>query len=275
MSGLKTNLVLVAVAITSGLILYTTYLQEQHVAPEQLLLPELLDSSPGKIEISADGGERRVALFRDNNSWKMHTYDGFSVLAADKIRVQNLLYTLATLAVQHVVSADGDNSLYIQDPAKYVIQIDRQKIFIGKNNSVDYRRYIRHDGNIYLTKDELAPILGTQRLFFASHNLLPDGFYPIAATLNGQLMDFSASGEAGAIAQLAWQEGRALLVKYEDNKLFDAADILYVHGDDGRQILFVVAATEPVPVLVRPDSYLSYQLPRQLWQELIPAAASK
>lgn len=273
MNGLKTNLVLAAVAITAGLILYATYLQELDTVPEQLLLQELLDSTPGKIEISA-GGERRVVLFHDNNSWKMHTYDDFPVLAADQARVQNLLYTLATLSMQHVAPTDGEDALYIQNPAQYAIQIEGQQIFVGKNNTVDYRRYIRYDGNIYLAKDELAPILGSQKLFFASHDLLPGGFFPIAVTLNGQLMDFAAAGDAGIISQLAWQQGRALVVEYGDNKFSDEAETLYLHGDEGKQILFVVEATEPIPILVRLDSYLRYQLSRQLWQELIPAAAS-
>ena len=271
-ASLKSNLVLAAIAVTAGLVLYATYQQERLPGDDdrQVLLPGLAEAMPGNIYIWRDGYDSGVNIFRDGTAWKIHSYSQFPAIPADRLRVENLLRQLATLQVQLVTTTGENNSLYINDPPKFIIQVDQQQVTLGKNNIVDYRRYLEHNGNIYLAADELAPILGGQQLFFAAHNLLPENFIPVAITINGKKTVFANAGRAGSIARLAWEQGRALLVEYDDSHInLDDEKLLYVTGQDGDNIIFVATVTENIPMLIRPDLYIRYQLSQTLWQELV------
>lgn len=269
--ALKANIALAAIAISAGLLLLASYQGEQ--LPEEgqkTLLPELAQRQADSMEIWKDGHRRVVSMFRDGDGWKMHTHDSFPILAADAIRVENLQRALSSLPLQHVAESDGNDELYMNDPPDLVIIVDGKKIELGKSNVMDYRRYLRYEGNIYLAKDELTPITGNQELFYAAHDLLPRDFNPVAVTMNGKRTELA--GDAATPAWLAWREARARLVEYDDRQLESEAELLQVAGRDGRQIVFIIAATEPAPMLVRPDLYLRYRLSPQLWQELIPDA---
>ena len=270
-ASLKTNIVLAVIAISSGLLLFASYQREQLPDDDQkTLLPELAHRQPDRIEIWRDGYSKGVSMFRDGSGWKMHTHGRFPILPADTIRVENLLRTLSTLPLQHVAAADKDGELYLNDPLDFIIIVDNKQIALGKSNVMDYRRYLRYEGSIYLAADELTPIIGNQKLFYASHDLLPGNFRPVAITINGKRMDFADTAGTRIPASLSWREARATLVEYDDRQFDGKVELLQVIGRDGRQIVFIIAATKPVPMLVRPDLHLRYRLSLQLWQELAP-----
>jgi len=246
---------LTAVALV-GLALYVRHGGQEHVP--------LVPATPETVHtLHIERAGKPPILLRRDTRWQMlEPY----ALPADFTRIEALLRALREMTYTRI-DGDGDGDYGLDAPAAQ-LHLDGEPLVLAGSNPLDLRRYLRYRDQTYLAEDLVMPLLDSQVLFFADHQLLPPGFRPVS-------MDYAGSRTPlRATTATAWMDARAILLQPYDGDV-TALSMLRLLDAAGRELVFAIPRSGSARQLVRTDLAVEYQLPARMAEQLLPDAAGE
>jgi hypothetical protein len=133
-------------------------------------------------------GKPAIRLVRAPQGWQME--EPFKV-AADGGRTEQLLRIAAT-PIHRSLPATARPELLGLAPARVRLTLDGLALRFGDTDPVGHRRYVAIGDQIHLIDDGFALHLTAPATAYVSRRLLPEGFRPVAGTIDGQSLSATA-----------------------------------------------------------------------------------
>jgi len=202
-------------------------------------------------------------------------------LAASRAAVRTLLRLAVTPSLAHYPVDSLELAEYGLAPALTTIKLNDIAIDIGAPNPVDQRRYVRIHDTVHLISDDLYDVYATEPAAYGATKLLPEEAKIQRLALPGMEIVLSANHQwqtkapakdltSAKLNKLveAWQNTEAQWVQTYDG--IKTPNNVTVSLTDGRELRFMITATQPQLVLARPELRLQYHLPAKQIEQLFP-----
>lgn len=278
MKRAQLNLVLLVAAAGLGAVVYFSQEEEKKGAP----LTALSADGINKIRIEHPGSPA-LQLEKQGSQWQL--IEPVKALV-DPIEINGVL-SLATLERKRELNLSDvkPENLGLAPPA-YSITLNDQKLEMGGEEPIEFRRYVLVNGTVALVDNPPSTALDADYSDLVSKQLIPEGAEIQSIALPGLDLSRTADGkwqlsppQAGASAdqmqKLAdgWKNARSMWNAAETADSFKG-DVVTVTLKD-QSLRFIVAEREPQLVLVRPDLKVRYTLSKALEEELLKLPAEK
>jgi len=271
MSGWRSIVILLV--LVSGLGAWVAWLQSRP-QPEE---PELADLDPQAIGRITVKYQDRVLRFqhRDDDWWMQQPYTA----PADSYRIEQILRLPRTKSYARYSIPRTDWPRFGLEPPAAEIDLDGHRFRFGRQNPIDFRRYVQVDGQtVHLIDDTLFHLLTSPASDWLDTRLLPAGAAVRGLTLPGWRLQLSAEGNwrsepetdpAGLQHWIdEWRNARALRVVPHPGPAPKDKPTIRVDLEDG-SLTFVLLAEEPEVILLRPDLELAYHFYREIGIRLL------
>ena len=271
------NLVLVALALVMGLIIY----YEPGLEPADI--PQPLTTTLAAGDASRIHLERvkydPVSFIKRNGRWYLVTEK--QELPASTFQLQALLRLLETSSSSQYAADTVDLAALGLDPPQATVTIDDVAILFGNTAPLDGKRYLQIDATVHLIEDRYQHLINAGWTNFVERKLLPadksirmlqlpDMTLTLTDKDQWQLLPDKPGVSADAIQQLLdhWDKVSALYARRYDGRTSDEI-ITLEFSDSPETLTFMVIAHSPELVLARPDWGIQYHLSSDVEETLL------
>jgi len=271
------NLVLVALALVMGLIIY----YEPGLEPADI--PQPLTTTLAAGDASRIHLERvkydPVSFIKRNGRWYLVTEK--QELPASTFQLQALLRLLETSSSSQYAADTVELAALGLDPPQATVTIDDVVILFGNTAPLDGKRYLKIDATVHLIEDRYQHLVNAGWTNFVERKLLPanksisrlqlpDMTLTLTDKEQWQLSPAKPDVSADAIRQLLdhWGKVNALYARRYDGRTSDEI-ITLEFSDSPETLTFTVIARSPELVLARPDWGIQYHLTRDVEETLL------
>lgn len=239
---------LINLALAAALLVLTSLIMAELQRPEQL--PRLAEPGalpPRLIAIERPG--EPVIRLQANAEGEWSLIEPLRV-DAERARVESLLSILISPVTRSMPVESLDMAALGLAPPRLWLRIDTLELAIGASSPIGQQRYVASGAMVHLIDERFTHLLMVPAREFVSRALLPRGFAPVAASLDGvalsaETLEILTSLRAERIEALA----REALVS-----------LIEVSSVDGRTLRFEVSADRRL--WARPELGLAYRLVR-------------
>lgn len=224
-------------------------------------------------------GKPALAFERHDGLWQMVAP---LKARANPLLMRALLALPQARSTQRYAVAQLDLGQYGLSPPQADIQLGKTRIALGISNPLDQRRYVLHDGWLYLIQDPLASLPESPALDWVSLTLLPPGAQIVALHLPGLEIRANrpagwtlkptpkhySADQVGALLN-AWRDATALRLTPAHASEAPHSRTVRIKLADGTQQRFQIIATHPNLVLRDPTLHADYYLPGALAAQLL------
>lgn len=194
-------------------------------------LTELVAAEVSRIEVARQD-EAPVRLQRDQKGWQLREP---VAMAADPKPIEQLLLLTGAEVRQSFPAAALDLGAIGLDPAAVRVRLDDRELAFGDLGPIGEMRYVQVGELVHLIQDRYSHLLQKPALAFADKVLLPPGFRPRRASINGRPLSPTAlerlSGLRAERLEPFTGDLSGLVLKVEDNL---NPTLRYMIGSDGR-----------------------------------------
>jgi hypothetical protein len=276
-SGLKLNLLLMAVAVLLAAVVYFEPGKEKPAVPAKLTT--LTTAQVTHIAIIRTD-QPDIKFSKQGMQWRMETP---YATAADEERIGFLLDFLEAKSGASFPVEKADLPKYALDKPRAVLTLNDQVFEFGDSNPMTMQRYIRHGDTIYMLFDTAYQYLITEPGNYVSPRLIDEGakidnIKVLGLSVeqhDGKLFSTPAATSSDQLARYVeeWRQARALNVRALDQsqkdamaKATDKLDVTWT--PDGKRV-WVILSRDPDWVLARTDLPLAYTLPAETAKKLL------
>jgi len=271
------NLVLVALALGIGLIIYFEPGLEPADAPQPLVTQLAPDEAIG-IHIERVKYDP-LSFIKRKGHWNLITEQ--QELPASSFQVQALLRLLETSSFSHYAADTVNLESLGLEPPQATVTIDDVVILFGNTAPLGGQRYAQIDATVYLIEDRYQHLINAGWTNFVERKLLPAGKSIRTLRLPDMSLTFTDDNQwqlspekpgisADAIQQLLdhWNKVNALYARRYDGRTSDET-ITVEFSDSPETLTFTVIAHSPELVLARPDWGIQYHLSSGMEETLL------
>ncbi len=265
--------IVVLLVLVAGLGAWVAWLQNRP-QPEEPELTGLDPQTIGKITVEYQDQVLRFER-QDDGWWMQQPYTA----PADSYRIEQILQLPQAKSHARYSIPRADWPRFGLEPPAAVIDLDGHRFRFGRQNPIDFRRYVQVDGQtVHLIDDTLFHLLTSPASDWLDTRLLPAGASVRGLTLPGWRLHRSAKGswrsepEADPAALQRWidewRNARALRVAPHPGPAPKDKPTIRIDLEDG-SLTFVLLAEEPEVILLRPDLELAYHFYREIGARLL------
>ncbi len=271
MSGWRPIVVLLV--LVTGLGAWVAWLQSRPEPAE----PKLTDLDPQAIaRITVKYQDQVLRFQRHDDGWRMEQP---YTAPADPYRIEQILELPRAKSHARYAIPPDDWPRFGLAPPKAEIELDGHRFCFGRQNPIDFRRYVQVDENaVHLIDDTLFHALTSPASDWLDTRLLPAGAAIRGLTGPGWRVQMSAKGSWRSEPELdpavlqrwvdEWRNARALRITSHPAPPPKDKPAIRVELEDGA-LTFVLLEREPEVILLRPDLKLAYHFYRETGVRLL------